>query len=279
MPLVCLQTRLTAKLLDNSFQRCCRRLCFIRSVASTPPCLSLSAKMPTDIVEQAKQLASFRAIDERVSSTTKVIGIGSGSTIVYAVQRLGERYKAESLPIQACIATSFQAQHLILDAGLPLGTLNQYPVIDVAFDGADEVDASLNCIKGGGACLLQEKFVASNAKEFYIVADHRKDSEVLCTQWKQGVPIEVTPMVYVAVMLKITAIGGKPTLRMATKKAGPVVTDNGNFVVDADFGQIKDPMALNNQLISIPGIVDTGLFCEMANGAYFGMPDGTVKAV
>ncbi|KAJ8327402.1 hypothetical protein BDV3_000487 [Batrachochytrium dendrobatidis] len=235
--------------------------------------------MSADLVEQAKQLASFRAIDERVSTSTKVIGIGSGSTIVYAVQRLAERFKQESLPIQACIATSFQAQQLILEAGLPLGTLNQYPLIDVAFDGADEIDTSLNCIKGGGACHLQEKLVASNAKLFYLVADHRKDSKVLGTQWKQGVPIEVTPMVYVAVMQKIKTMGGKPTLRMAAKKAGPVVTDNGNFVIDADFGEICDPAALNVQLIGVPGIVETGLFCNMVNGVYFGLPDGTVKAV
>ncbi|KAI8921494.1 ribose 5-phosphate isomerase A-domain-containing protein [Entophlyctis helioformis] len=233
-----------------------------------------------DLLEQAKRLASFRAIDEQVSPSTHIIGIGSGSTIVYAVERLAERVKTDpSLSIKACIPTSFQAQNLILEAGLPLGTLNQYPSIDVAFDGADEVDASLHCIKGGGACHLQEKLVASNAARFFLVADYRKNSSVLGTQWKQGVPLEVIPSVYIPVMNKIKAMGGNPVLRMAVKKAGPVVTDNGNFVVDADFGQIADPVALNTRLLDVPGIVETGLFCGMANGAYFGMPDGTVKSI
>eukprot|EP00842_Homolaphlyctis_polyrhiza_P004436 jgi/Hompol1/4994/HPOL_001096-RA len=216
-----------------------------------------------DPIEQAKKLAAFRAIDEQVDSKATVIGIGSGSTVVYAVQRLGERFAAESLPIKACIPTSFQSENLIIEA-----------VIDIAFDGADEVDPQLNCIKGGGACLLLEKLVASNAKRFYIIADSRKNSEALGTKFKQGVPIEVVPAAYVSVMRKLRELGGIPTLRMGVKKAGPVVTDNGNFVIDADFGSIADPVSLNEKLIKITGIVETGLFCAMANGAYFGLQNG-----
>ncbi|KAJ3324460.1 hypothetical protein HDV06_006871 [Boothiomyces sp. JEL0866] len=231
-----------------------------------------------DLAELAKQKASFQAIDQQINASTKIIGIGSGSTVVYAVQRLAERVKQESLDIKACIPSSFQSQQLIVQHGLPLATLNQYPKIDVTFDGADEVDDALNSIKGGGACQLQEKLLIANSSKWFIVADYRKDSSVLGQQWKKGVPIEVVPSAYVAVMERIKELGGKPVLRMATAKAGPVVTDNGMFVVDADFGEIKDPKALDLKLQVVPGIVETGLFCGLADGVYFGMQDGTVKS-
>ncbi|KAJ3042281.1 hypothetical protein HDV00_007648 [Rhizophlyctis rosea] len=226
------------------------------------------------LVNDAKRKASYTAIDEHVNATTKVIGIGSGSTVIFCVDRLAQRVKEENLQIVACIPTSFQSKQLIIEAGLPLADLNQHPTIDVAFDGADEVDTSLNCIKGGGACQLQEKLVAAAAKKFVVVADYRKDSEVLGTQWKAGVPLEVIPMAYVPIMGTIKRLGGNPVLRMATRKAGPVVTDNGNFVVDADFGEIKDPVDLDQKLLSIPGLVETGLFCRMASVAYFGNKHG-----
>ncbi|KAJ3291439.1 hypothetical protein HK104_006103 [Borealophlyctis nickersoniae] len=224
----------------------------------------------------AKRKASYAAIDDHVNASTQVIGIGSGSTVVFCVERLAQRVKAESLPVVACIPTSFQAKQLIVEAGLPLADLNQHPTIDVAFDGADEVDASLNCIKGGGACHLQEKLVAASSKKLVIVADYRKDSNVLGSQWKLGVPLEVVPMAYVPILKKLEALGSKPTLRMGVRKAGPVITDNGNFVIDADFGEIKDAVALHRKLIEIPGIVETGLFCGIAEVAYFGNKDGTV---
>ncbi|KAI8898724.1 ribose 5-phosphate isomerase A-domain-containing protein [Globomyces pollinis-pini] len=231
----------------------------------------------SDLLEIAKSKASFSAVDQQVSASTKVIGIGSGSTVVYAVQRLGERYKAKEISPIACIPSSFQAQQLIVEHGLPLGTLNQYPEIDVAFDGADEVDPQFNCIKGGGGCHLQEKLVIANSKKFFIVADYRKDSEVLGKAWQKGVPIETVPLAYVSVMKKLTAMGGSPKLRMAVNKAGPVVTDNGNFIVDVNFDTISDPKSLDIKLQCIPGIVETGLFCGLADGAYFGLQDGTVN--
>lgn len=107
-------------------------------------------------------------------------------------------------------------------------------MIDVTIDGADEVDAQLNCIKGGGACQLQEKIVAFASKTFVVIADYRKESTQLGEQWVQGVPIEVIPMAYVPLMHKLRELGGAPVLRMAKHKAGPVVTDNGNFVLDVN---------------------------------------------
>lgn len=123
---------------------------------------------------------------------------------------------------------------LIAQHKLPLTSLDENPVIDVTIDGADEVDLQLNCIKGGGACQLQEKIVAHAAKKFVVIADYRKESAVLGEQWVQGVPVEVVPMAYVPLMKALTEMGGAPVLRMAKQKAGPVVTDNGNFVLDVN---------------------------------------------
>ncbi|TPX41593.1 ribose-5-phosphate isomerase [Synchytrium endobioticum] len=230
------------------------------------------------LINEAKKVASCAAIDAHVTPETKVIGIGSGSTIVYCVERLQSRVAQGGLNVRACIPTSFQARQLIIEAGLPLGELNQFPVVDVAFDGADEVDAKLNLLKGGGACMLQEKLVAANAKKFVVVADYRKRSKRLGDGWKQGVPIEVVPLAYVPIMQCLRSLGGNPILRMAVKKAGPVVTDNGNFVIDCDFGVIDNPHALELSLVQIPGLIVSGLFTNMAEKAYFGMQDGTTTS-
>lgn len=229
----------------------------------------------SDPFAEGKKFACIQAVDENVSDGMKV-GIGSGSTIVFAVNHLKERVAKEKLNL-ICVPTSFQARELILQAGLVIGDLNEHPELDVAIDGADEVDDKLNCIKGGGACHLIEKLVASAAKRFVIVADDRKNQKVLGSTWKQGVPLEVSPSAYRLVMRKVTSMGGQPVLRMCTGgKAGPVVTDSGNFVIDADFGQIKDPASLNSSLLQIAGIIETGLFIGMANKCYFGTNNGKV---
>ena len=229
-----------------------------------------------DPVEAAKKKAGYAAVDELVEDGM-VVGIGSGSTIVYVVERLAERAKSGLKVI--CIPTSFQATQLITENNLTLSDLSRNPSIDVAIDGADEIDTNLNLIKGmmctyivnpnllkgGGACQTQEKVVAFNASRFAVVADYRKESKVLGEKWKKGIPIEVVPFSYVPLMKKWTAMGGKPTLRMGgSSKAGPCVTDNGNFVVDVDFGEIHNPKELNDALTSMPGVVETGLFVSMA---------------
>lgn len=179
----------------------------------------------------------------------QVIGVGSGSTVVYAVQRLVQRATHQGLRVK-CVPTSFQALQLITENSqyLTLTDLSRDPVLAVAIDGADEVDAQLNCIKGGGACQTQEKIVASCADKLIIIADFRKNSQVLGEQWKKGVPVEVLPSAYVPIMKKMEAIGGKPKLRMGKEKAGPVVTDNGNLVVDVDMGLIKNADELSVKL-------------------------------
>jgi len=257
--------------------------------------------MSTDI-ESAKRKAAFAAVDKYIHDGM-VVGIGSGSTIVHAVDRLAQRVKEEKWQRTICIPSSFQATQLINEHGLFLGDLTRYPEIDVAIDGADEVDANLQAIKGGGGCCTQEKIVASwytlfheqehktgptfrlplfffcSAKQFVIVADHRKESQTLGQKWKAGVPIEVIPLAHVPVARRLTQqLGARSAcLRMAgASKAGPVVTDNGNFLLDADFGEIPQPHQLNSKLLCIPGVVETGLFVDMATAAYFGQADGSV---
>ncbi|XP_064916324.1 ribose-5-phosphate isomerase isoform X4 [Columba livia] len=170
------------------------------------------------------------------------------------------------------------ARQLILQNGLTLSDLDRHPELDVAIDGADEVDSDLNLIKGGGGCLTQEKIVAGYAKCFIVIADYRKKSRSLGEQWKKGIPIEVIPMAYVPVTRALTKnFGGVVELRMAVSKAGPVVTDNGNFILDWKFDKVHEWSEVNTAIKMIPGVVETGLFIGMAEVVYFGMEDGSVS--
>ncbi|XP_058463041.1 ribose-5-phosphate isomerase [Malaya genurostris] len=243
---------------------------FLQRVFTSSPLAEMS-------LEQSKKIAAFKAVDEYVKDNT-VVGVGSGSTVIYAVQRLAELVKTKRLNL-VCIPTSFQARQLIISNELVLGDLEQNPKIDCAIDGADEVDANLVLIKGGGGCLLQEKIVASCANQLIIIADYTKNSAKLGEQYKKGIPIEVVPMAYVPIADNISSkYGGKLELRMAVAKAGPVVTDNGNFILDWHFPVEKDFdwNIVNRDIIMIPGVVETGLFVKMATKAYFGLADGSV---
>lgn len=145
-------------------------------------------------LETAKAAACAAAVSKFISPSTRVVGIGSGSTIIHIIKFLKEHTQ-----ITAFVPTSFQASQLISEAKLPLASLSSHPHIDVAFDGADEIDSSLNCIKGGGGCALLEKIVASNAKQFVLVADDSKFSSRLGTAWKRGVALEVSKEAWVPV--------------------------------------------------------------------------------
>ena len=230
--------------------------------------------MSEDLIEIGKKNAAFKAVEENIKKGM-ILGIGSGSTIVYAVKKIAEINKAGDLNLK-CIPTSFQSHQLIVENGLTLVTLDQYPEIDLDIDGADEIDKALNLIKGGGGCLVQEKIVASSSKKLVIIADYSKKSEKLGESWKKGVPIEVIPFGYAPILKKLEKLGGKPDLRMAKAKAGPLVSDNGNFIIDVDFGLIENPSDMNDKLLKIPGVVDTGLFIGMASKAYIGQKDGKV---
>lgn len=166
-----------------------------------------------------------------------------------------------------------------LHTGLKLGDVDSFPAIDVTIDGADEVDDQLNSIKGGGACQLREKVLAEAAQTWIIVADYRKNSKVLGTTWTQGVPIEVAEFAWSKVQRQLVEMGSSSaTLRMGKMKAGPVVTDNGNFVIDAVFADsvYKDPSGLNKRIKLLTGVIEVGLFVDMCKAAYFGNQNGTI---
>ena len=228
-----------------------------------------------NLIELGKKNAAFKAVEENVKNNM-ILGIGSGSTVVYAVKRIAEINQNNNLNLK-CIPTSFQSHQLVVENGLTLVSLDQYPEIDLDIDGADEIDNSLNLIKGGGGCLVQEKIIASASKKLVIIADYTKKSEFLGEHWKKGVPIEIIPLAHVPIMKRLEKLGSTPVLRMAQAKAGPVVSDNGNFIIDADFGIIKNPSELNLKILQIPGVVDSGFFLGMAQAAYIGQEDGTVK--
>jgi len=154
------------------------------------------------------------------------------------------------------VPTSYQAQELAIAAGIPLTSLDQDPVLDLAIDGADQISRDLIAIKGGGAAHAREKVVAASARWFVIVADSSKYVDSL----SHPVPVEVLPIAGRLASRRIEELGGSPQIRQARMKDGPVITDNGNFVIDADFGTIEDPGPLAAQLSEIPGVVEHGIF-------------------
>ncbi|MCK5592967.1 ribose 5-phosphate isomerase A [Candidatus Bathyarchaeota archaeon] len=217
--------------------------------------------------EEAKKKASLEAVKHIKDGFT--IGLGSGSTVAYAIQEIGKRIQQRKLRILG-VPTSHQAMMLAVHCGIPITTLNEHPQLNLTIDGADQIDRQLNLIKGMGGALTREKIVASATKQFVIVADETKLTEKLGANC--AVPVEVLPFALPTVMLKMQEKGGKPVLREAKGKVGPVVTDNGNFIVDVDFGPINAPKELDSKLKSIPGVIETGLFVEMADVVYVGMP-------
>ncbi len=222
--------------------------------------------------EEAKKKASLEAVKHIKDGFT--IGLGSGSTVAYTIQEIGKRIQQRKLRILG-VPTSHQAMMLAVHCGIPITTLNEHPQLDLTIDGADQIDRHLDLIKGMGGALTREKIVASATKQFVIVADETKLIEKLGANC--AVPVEVLPFALPTVMLKMQEKGGKPVLREAKGKVGPVVTDNGNFIVDVDFGHINAPKKLDSQLKSIPGIIETGLFIGMADIVYVGTRVGTVQ--
>lgn len=217
--------------------------------------------------ERAKKKAALEAVRHVKDGFT--VGLGSGSTVAYAFQEIGKRIKNEGLRVYG-VPTSYQALMLATKYDIPITSLDENPKLDLAIDGADQIDQSLNLIKGMGGALLREKIVAASAKQVIIAADKSKMTDRLGKN--QRLPIEVLPFALGAVVLKIREMKGNPFLREGKDKVGPVITDNGNFIVDVDFGLIKDPIELEYRLKSIPGVIETGLFAGMTDIAYIGTP-------
>ncbi len=215
---------------------------------------------------EAKERAASRAVD-RVKSGM-VVGLGSGSTAAEAIRILGKRIKAGELKDVKGVPTSYQAVQESVRAMLPLTTLDEYPELDIGIDGADQMDRHLNAIKGGGGALLREKIVASCCREYILVGDEGKLTDVLGTD--QPVYLEVHPFAVVPVVRKLEKMGARAVVRQGAGKVGPVVTDNGNTLIDASFGPIDDLEELNRLLHMVQGVMETGLFIGYAQRAYIG---------
>jgi ribose 5-phosphate isomerase A len=220
----------------------------------------------TDPVKLMKQQVGFTAAD-RVQSGS-IVGLGTGSTTAYAIQRLGDRLKSGDLSDIKGIPTSFQASVLAKQYGIPLTTLDEVDRIDIAIDGADEVDPQKNLIKGGGAAHTREKVVDSLAEQFIVVVDSSKLVTALGTTF--ALPVEVLPMAIAPVTRALEALGGQVELRMGVKKDGPVITDQGNMVLDVTFEAIANPDEMEKTINNIPGVLENGLFVNVTDVVLIG---------
>lgn len=187
-----------------------------------------------------------------------IVGLGTGSTAYFAVVALGERVKS-GLKIVG-IPTSEATAALARSLGIPLITLDEHPEIDITIDGADEVDPQLRLIKGGGGAMLREKIIASSSRKMVVIAD---TSKVVRTLGKFPLPVEIIPFARVVLEKKISALGAVTKLR-AKSDGTPFITDEGHHILDCSFGKISDPPALARTLNDLPGVVEHGLFIDLA---------------
>ena len=197
-----------------------------------------------------------------------VVGLGTGSTTHYFIENLGIRIENEDITILG-VPTSYQSFFLGRDSGIQITTLEEHDV-DIAVDGADEVDPKLNLIKGGGAAHTLEKIVDESAKRFVVIVD---GSKIVSELGSFPVPVEVIPQATRTVKKHLIDMGGLPQLRMAERKDGPVVTDNGNFIYDVKF-TIKNPKKLEIELNTIPGVVENGIFSQIVDEVIVGTDSG-----
>jgi ribose 5-phosphate isomerase A len=221
-------------------------------------------------IEEARRRAALEAVKEVREGS--VVGLGSGNTAAYAIQALGAALRKGQLRDIIGVPTSYQSASTAAAAGLPLTTLDEHPRLNIAIDGADQVDGSLNLIKGGGGALTREKIVAAAADRYVVVVDEEKLTETLGTG--RVVPLEVLPFASAFILRRVGERARSVHLRESSGKVGPVVTDNGNFLLDVDFGPISDASELEAWLRAIPGVVETGLFLGLADVAYVGTREG-----
>ena len=220
-----------------------------------------------DLQTQMKIAVAKAAVDQIEDGM--VLGLGSGSTAALMIKSLGEKLKEGSLRDIVGVTTSFQGEVLATQLGIPLKAFSAVSQIDLAIDGADEVDPAFQLIKGGGACHVQEKLVASLADRFVVVVDSTKIVKKLNLDFK--LPVEVLPSAWQLVQKRIKSLGAEASLRMAKKKAGPIVTDQGNLVLDVAFSNgIEDPEALEKQLNNFPGVLENGLFINLTDEVLVG---------
>ena len=220
--------------------------------------------------------AAKRAAGEKAASFVEdgmCVGLGTGSTTAHALVALGRRVREDGLKITGT-PTSYAAEMLARQQEIPLVSLDEIESLDIALDGADEVDPAFNLIKGRGAAQTREKIVESLASEFVVLVDASKMVERLGSTFP--VPVEILPMARGPVERTLLELGGQPRLRLGERKDGPVVTDQGFWILDCTFESIDDPAGLDRAIKLIPGVLDHGLFIGMATRVVVGHPDGHV---
>jgi len=230
----------------------------------------------SDLQNQMKQAVADAAV--RQIKDGMVMGLGSGSTAALMIQGLGAKLASGELKDIVGVTTSFQGEVLAAELNIPLLSLNAVDRIDLAIDGADEVDPAFQLIKGGGACHVQEKLVAARAERFVVVVDSTKLVDRLNLDFL--LPVEVLPGAWRQVKQELKKLGGLAELRMAQRKAGPVVTDQGNLVLDVKLdGGIDDPTVLEQTINNIPGVLENGLFVNLADEVLVGEVTSGVAGV
>jgi ribose 5-phosphate isomerase A len=229
--------------------------------------LKAEIKEPPAWLERAKKNAAHEAVEHVKDGF--VVGLGSGSTAAYAIKEIGKVTRKNKWHILG-VPTSHQAFQLAMKNHIPITTLDEHPRPNLTIDGADQIDPDLNLIKGMGGALTREKLVASASKMNITIADETKLTKKLGTN--QPVPVEVLPPALAIVHTRIRQLKGTPVLRECKGKVGAAVTDNGNYILDVDFGPISNPNELNKTLKLLPGVVETGLFIATADIVYVGTP-------
>ncbi len=220
-----------------------------------------------DSQTRMKQIVAEAAVKE--VENEMVVGLGSGSTAALMIKYLAEEIRTGKLRNIRGVPTSFQSEVLALELDIPLVDLASVSQIDLAIDGADEVDPEFQLIKGGGACHVREKLVGSKANRLLIVVDETKMVRNLNKAFP--LPVEVLPNAWKQVKDTISGMNGRSTLRMATKKAGPVVTDQGNLILDVFFNDgIKNPKDVEMSINNIPGVLENGLFIDLTDKVLVG---------
>ena len=215
--------------------------------------------------EDAKRRVAIEAV--KLIEEGQVVGLGTGSTVKYMVDELGRRVREEGLQILG-IPTSLWTSKRAKKNNIKLTTLEEHPQVDIAIDGADQVDPELNLIKGLGGALTREKIVDTAAKVLIIIIDKSKLVEKLGVN--QEVPIEVIPMALTPIIEKLKRLGGKPKIRLVRDNGNYFMTDNGNYIIDAGFGSITNGKILETKINMIPGVVENGLFIGITEIVFVG---------
>ena len=207
-----------------------------------------------------------------------ILGLGSGSTAALMIKSLADEIHSGRLKNIRGVATSFQSEVLALELGIPLIDITSVSEIDLAIDGADEVDPGFQLIKGGGACHVREKLVADKANQLLIVIDETKLVKKLNLSFP--LPVEVLPNAWKQVQDVISKMNGNSSLRMAEKKAGPVVTDQGNLILDVLFKDgINNPKDVEMRINNIPGVLENGLFVDLTHKVLVGKIENNIPVV